>query len=429
MIANVKKLIEDWNYNKGTDYVYSYENGHKTSLVKGLEALQNQFGSEEVGKFWEASLNNEHVRDLSDVRYDYQFLGWKNNQPKDEFVPDEPKTSNIDMSSIKDEIKASVKEAMAQVQPQNTTDSLLLSLSKEMVKVMGSDLANSIQEQVEKKINAYVKDKIVTKVFEYKGEEHKVDGVAHKELENVIKFLASDEPVMLVGPAGSGKNFIAEQASKALGADFYFSNALTQEYQLMGYGDANGKYVETQFFKAWTSDKPAVFFLDELDGSSPEVAIKLNAAIANGYADFPVYGKIERNPNLRIIAAGNTWGTGASMDYVGRNQLDAATLDRFGVLYIDYDARIEESMCPDKDILAFCRKFRDICNKNGNHCIVSYREIKRMYKLIDIAGMDKPTAIKSCLLKGMQEDKDSIRMILSDMSSSLVYRAELEKCL
>lgn len=69
-----------------------------------------------------------------------------------------------------------------------------------------------------------------------------------------------------------------------MGLDFYFTNAVSQEYKLTGFIDANGKYQETQFYKAFTQG--GLFFLDEMDASIPEVLVILNAAIANRYFDF-----------------------------------------------------------------------------------------------------------------------------------------------
>lgn len=74
---------------------------------------------------------------------------------------------------------------------------------------------------------------------------------------------------------------ICQQVAEALGLDFYFTNAVTQEYKLTGFIDANGNYQETQFYKAFT--KGGLFFLDEMDASIPETLIILNAAIANRY--------------------------------------------------------------------------------------------------------------------------------------------------
>ena len=112
------------------------------------------------------------------------------------------------------------------------------------------------------------------------------------------------------------------------------------------------------------------------------------------------------------------------MEYVGRNQLDGATLNRFACVPVDYDARIEVALADgNKDILDLCRAFRKVANENGCHCIVSYREIKRLHNMIDIAKMSVTNAIRYCVTKGLE--KDSLRMIVNRMSSEVAYRKNL----
>ena len=141
--------------------------------------------------------------------------------------------------------------------------------------------------------------------------------------------------------------------------------------------------------------------LDEIDASIPEVLVILNAAIANRYFDFP-NGKIEAHKDFRVIAAGNTFGHGASYEYVGRNQLDGASLDRFAQVIIDYSPRIEESLTKDSELLNFIRKFRKECQKNGINHIVSYRTLTRLDKMRDVMPIDK--ILKTCLIKNMESD-------------------------
>ncbi len=92
-------------------------------------------------------------------------------------------------------------------------------------------------------------------------------------------------PIFPIWPSRLRKNVICKQVAESLGLEFYFTNAVTQEYKLTGFIDANGRYHETQFYKAFVNG--GVFMLDEIDASSPEVLVILNAAIANKYFDFP----------------------------------------------------------------------------------------------------------------------------------------------
>lgn len=229
---------------------------------------------------------------------------------------------------------------------------------------------------------------------------NKVTGIFHEKFRTVLKLVSLDLPVYLSGEAGTGKNVICKQIAEALGLDFYFTNAITQEYKLTGFIDANGIYHETQFYKAFKNG--GLFFLDELDASIPEVLVILNAAIANRYFDFPI-GKVEAHKDFRLIAAGNTFGTGADHIYSGRYCLDGASLDRFNIITISYSPTIEENITKgDKDLIEFCHTFRDLAKDAGIKVIFSYRGLNSITILKD--SMSLRDVLRICLVKGMNDD-------------------------
>jgi hypothetical protein len=144
-----------------------------------------------------------------------------------------------------------------------------------------------------------------------------------------------------------------------------------------------------------------------MDASIPETLIILNAAIANRYFDFP-NGKVSANPNFRVIAAGNTVGTGADNNYTGRYCLDRASLDRFAMVNIDYSEKIEMAMTDNnKNLVSFCHRFREITDKAGIECLFSYRTIDRIAKLETVIN-NLSEVLSISLLKGMDEDTLSI---------------------
>ena len=51
-----------------------------------------------------------------------------------------------------------------------------------------------------------------------------------------------------------------------------------------------------------------------------------------------------RHSSFRVIAGANTKGCGAVAGYTARQRLDAATLDRFAVIELAYDAELERSI-------------------------------------------------------------------------------------
>lgn len=225
-------------------------------------------------------------------------------------------------------------------------------------------------------------------------------GIYHKQFENVLKLVDLNIPVMLTGGAGSGKNYLVEQVSKALNLSFYYTSSITQEYKLTGFIDGAGKFHETEFFKAFTSG--GIFMLDEVDASIPECLVILNGAIANGYFDFPT-GREIAHEDFRIITAGNTTGQGADIVYTGRNVLDGATLDRFALVDIDYDNRIEEILCPDEELRSFLYKLRSAVKSNVINHIVGMRSFKNSYILLQ-NEFDKEFILKSVILKGLGRD-------------------------
>ena len=311
-------------------------------------------------------------------------------------------------------------EQTEQSRPNPTLDSSLTFLSN----VVANMVAQTKTSEIEKMVANGLKEKVDAYIFEQYGKiekkvtlvsefgKHEVPGVQHSKFETVLKFVANNEPVYLTGPAGSGKNVICKQVADALGLDFYFTNAVTQEYKLTGFTDANGHFHESQFYKAFVNG--GVFMLDEMDASIPEVLIILNAAIANRYFDFPApIGKVNAHENFRVIAAGNTLGHGADANYVGRNTLDAASLDRFAMIEIDYDNRIALNVTNNNTTLVvFCNNFRKAAEKNGLQVIVSYRAMSRMAKMESM--MDAKELLKTCLVKGLE--KDDLKMLIQSFS-------------
>lgn len=228
--------------------------------------------------------------------------------------------------------------------------------------------------------------------------------IHHEQYETIKACLESNIPVYLAGPAGSGKNYTVEQIAKELGWNFYFSNSVQQEYKLTGFIDAGGNFHETEFYKACTDNNDCVFFLDEMDASIPEVLVLLNAAIANGYFEFP-NGRIDFK-HVHFVAAGNTVGSGADEMYTGRMVLDQATLDRFAIIEFGYSLRIEMAISKNNsDLVTFIHQLRDEATNKGIRATFSYRCITMVTKL-EKTSMQLKDIMKIAVMKGL--DKDTI---------------------
>ena len=262
-----------------------------------------------------------------------------------------------------------------------------------------------------KKMNGGATSKKIKSELEGKGIElpevipQVKSGEVHHEKYDMIKTcLECGIPVYLAGPAGSGKNHTVEQIAKELGWNFYFSNSVQQEYKLTGFIDAGGCFHETEFYKACNDENECIFFLDEMDASIPEVLVLLNAAIANGYFEFP-NGRVDFD-HVHFVAAGNTVGSGADDMYTGRMVLDQATLDRFAIIEFDYSMNIEMAITKNNvELVNFIHQLRKEAGSKGIRATFSYRCMTMITKL-ENAGMDLVMAMTISIVKGL--DKDTI---------------------
>lgn len=263
---------------------------------------------------------------------------------------------------------------------------------------------------------------VINVVVDGKKTTTKTDSVLDPNFENILKLVAAHENVYLYGPAGSGKNTIAEQIAEALGVEFYYQNTLVTKFDVSGYKNAQGEYEETPFYKAWKNG--GLFFADELDNSTAEAIIALNAALANGYYTFPNSGeKVAKNPDFYCIAAGNTNGQGATEEYCGRYQMDESSRDRFAFIEIGYNKKVEESICGGHlDILEFVRDLRSVTKSLQIKLICGYRAISRLAKFYD---MSTKFVLDSFIFKGLSVD--DIREIAAALSSENKYTKEIKK--
>jgi DNA polymerase III delta prime subunit len=237
---------------------------------------------------------------------------------------------------------------------------------------------------------------------------HPVGSKRHQIFDALRMAVAAKVNVFLVGPAGSGKTTVAKQVAHSLGLRFHFNGAIHSEYKLTGFRDAQGKVHRTAFREAF--EYGGLYLFDEIDASQPAALLAFNAALANGMFDFPDRN-VQAHPNFRCIAAANTWGKGATMDYVGRNVLDAATMDRFAMLEMRYDASLERRMAhlasnDHIDLaeawLELVQKTRSLCHDHDFRHIVSPRATQQGLCLM-VGGLTAEGATIMVLRRGMED--------------------------
>lgn len=284
--------------------------------------------------------------------------------------------------------------------------------------------ADGMTEQIYPVVEKMLVDKfgLLPQVHEIRipdRENNQLTGIMHRDFDRILSMVCDNESIYLCGPAGTGKSYLAQQVAQALDLEYWYTASVVDDIQLKGFIDANGRYHETQFYKAFTQG--GIFLLDELDASVPETLVLLNNALANGYFDFPI-GRTQAHKDFHAIAAGNTFGTGADSTYTGRYTLDAASMDRFALICIDYDRRIELAMANgDESLVNFANEFRKAVKYCGTSCLCTYRAIKRLAKFS--AYMDKKDALRIGLVKGLSND--DVRTIARQMPGNNEWQRAL----
>jgi cobaltochelatase CobS len=221
-----------------------------------------------------------------------------------------------------------------------------------------------------------------------------VEGRAHSMFERVLRIVNTRASgrrlhVWLTGPSGSGKSYLAAQVAKASGLPFYCTGAVSDKYSLIGFinaGDNGERNLMTEFRKAF--EFGGVFAWDEIDASNPAALCAFNDALSNGRCAFPDR-TVEQHADFVAMASANTWGNGATAEYVGRTRIDAATLNRFVRVAIDYDETLERDLAgAHREWALFVQAVRRSVATNGLKVLITPRHTIQGAALLE-AGMSR----------------------------------------
>jgi cobaltochelatase CobS len=176
----------------------------------------------------------------------------------------------------------------------------------------------------------------------------KLQGRAHVKAARLAAYMARCTPVLVKGPAGSGKTTSVCEIARMAGYEVFLVTPSMTRYDVLGYQDANGHQVETQVTRFAQHEGDACLVLDEVDGWADGAQLAANTLLANlrvvlskGEVDVTFDGKHRK----MFVATANTWGLGANAQYVGRKPLDEAFRNRF-VAKLDwpYDEEFEREL-------------------------------------------------------------------------------------
>jgi MoxR-like ATPase len=237
--------------------------------------------------------------------------------------------------------------------------------------------------------------------------------------ERVLKLIACGENVLIVGPAGCGKTHMVQQVAKALGRSFgmFSGSAGASESQIMGWllptDGGRFEYQPSEFIELYEGGN-SLFLFDEYDAFDGNMLLCANSALANGHINVPQRlgnPRVNRGENVGIVATANTYGTGADPIYSGRNQLDGATLDRFIVVEMTYDASLEKDMATAGGLNASqierFHSLRSKVEKAGLLRVISTRALKKTISNMR-CGMDFGMALQDLTTGWSADEKQRV---------------------
>ncbi|WP_425572293.1 hypothetical protein, partial [Pseudonocardia eucalypti] len=149
---------------------------------------------------------------------------------------------------------------------------------------------------------------------------------------------------------------------------------------------------------------------DEIDCGHPGLLAELNQALALGICAF-ADGMVTAHPQFRLVATANTYGAGGDRRYVGRQALDAATLDRFTLLDVPVDERLEHRLAlahaPSQQdavvqLLATVRRLRATAEEKNLPVMFSPRASIEGAKLLE-AGVPLAKVLQWRVLRGLSQ--------------------------
>ncbi|MBP5282809.1 MAG: AAA family ATPase, partial [Lachnospiraceae bacterium] len=170
----------------------------------------------------------------------------------------------------------------------------------------------------------------------------------HEMFDDVLTAVMENVNPYLIGPSGCGKTYMVQQIGELLGIECDDIGYINEEYDILGYVTAMGDYSASNFYRLYKYG--GIAFCDELDNGNSKATVKLNSFLTNRVDScyhFPGGERVMRHPSFRVIAAGNTDGNGADVNYSTREKIEESVQQRMIPIYVDYDNRVEKSILAD----------------------------------------------------------------------------------
>jgi len=208
-------------------------------------------------------------------------------------------------------------------------------------------------------------------------------------------YTKSPDGLMLTGPTGCGKSSLVREYCARLNIPFYetSANARTEFETFLGKWviiEGNFHWVDGPLVQAFRDG--GVFVINEIDTMNPDELTGFNGILDGSTLclrekDGEI---IQRHPNFKMIATGNSAGVGDDTGlYGGVKTMNMAFMDRFLVTQVDYmdledELKILQAIAPDfdwddvlREMLAVAHDVRDQFKAGKLNATLSTRTMVR----------------------------------------------------
>lgn len=341
-----------------------------------------------------------------------------------EFTPEEFEPSPENVPADGDSIEEQIEKLKAQAEEQQRHDERQEELREKFeaekaeqrkLEEQREQRAKELQEQLEqeaKKQEEEGKDAAKQRKQRVKDAKAKLPEKHHKVLPDLLDVLSCGQHAYLVGPPGTGKSFMSEQAAEILGREYgaISCGPQTPESRLWGYMDATGNYRETTFRRLYQSGN-SVFTFDEVDNGHTGINTTVNQSLGGDGANFPDEW-VDMGTDFSAVATANTWGQGATAEHMGRNPQDEAFLDRFTFLRVEIDPDLELTMVNNAGLvgdkatkwLETIHQLRANADAARVKCVISPRASQKGAELLAL-GWSRKDVLEARVLKGLTDDR------------------------
>lgn len=242
-------------------------------------------------------------------------------------------------------------------------------------------------------------------------------GIQHEKFPDLLRLLNLAIPAYLVGPTGSGKTIAVMNAGKALNLKVYrlVVSGQTQQHQIFGYCDANGRYVQGVAYEPFVNG--GILFIDEIDNGNANTNVSIKMLQDTDECFFP-NGIQQKHKDFRLVANANTVGNGANLQYVGRNQQDKALLNIFAFVFWDYDEEFEKQLAWIE-----YQKYGGTEKKKLDSIVSSFHQIRLAVNQLGLNHIMSPRNLFNavrCFAQGIDGEKIRESLILRELDRQTV---------